>query len=634
MAEAAHTYRVQFMAEYDPTRTLTLRNRFAKEAKRRWKKLNRILREAILTDDCFGLDPATSNRGMVLNAVPTGSFGTGSQPEKMRKFFEWLERQEAIALIAGPGMADVWTDQYVDQAYRQGVTRARSEMIRAGYDVPTMADSGGVDASMMQAQHIDRSLVMKMSIQDDLNSGISATNNTLGRLLANKILEPGADRALLADQVTKILTGLLPDVPMKEINERFVAGMRRTVIMGRTGIVKAHHWATIQEYQTWGVEGGNVMAEWETAEDERVCDECAAMAKGGPYPLDQAIYLIPRHPNCVSGDSVVIAPDMTGIMTSNYSGQIIKLTLANGACLTVTPQHVLCTPDGFVMARFLSNGDDLLYSGLLEREIFNDPNYNRDDLRIDNIIKTFSEYLGMPTRTVPGSPENFHGDAVFCDKDINIVGTASLLENGINTGLVEHFGSKNFSTISVLDVFSRFCSLASLLNRAFSPFGGSVGLSREFLSFFRGCLSHAQKHGLAPIPGGDIVFFKNSDYDIASNHKFFSNFFDRVPVVKHGDDFFSINVELARQVVAASCCESEFNEPVLHGVALLDSDRASDSAQAFSGQVSSVKIVNVDVCHVDSFPVYDVSTMATIYSVNGVMSSNCRCVFLPIRVEK
>lgn len=298
MAEAAHTYRVQFMAEYDPTRTLTLRNRFAKEAKRRWKKLNRIVREAILADDCFGLDPATSNRGMVLNAVPTGSFGSGSQPEKMKKFFEWLERQEAIALINGPGVSATWTDQYVDQAYKQGVTRARSEMIRAGYDVPTIAADGGVDASMMQAQHIDRSLVLKMSIQDDLNSGISATNSTLGRLLANKILEPGADRALLADQVTKILTGLLPEVPMQEINERFVAGMRRTVIMGRTGIVKAHHWATIQEYQTWGVEGGNVVAEWITAEDEKVCDECAAMAKGGPYPLDQAIYLIPKHPGC------------------------------------------------------------------------------------------------------------------------------------------------------------------------------------------------------------------------------------------------------------------------------------------------------------------------------------------------
>ena len=42
---------------YDPTRTLVLRNYFARDMKRRFNELITVLKKSIITNDCFGLHP-------------------------------------------------------------------------------------------------------------------------------------------------------------------------------------------------------------------------------------------------------------------------------------------------------------------------------------------------------------------------------------------------------------------------------------------------------------------------------------------------------------------------------------------------------------------------------------------------
>ena len=72
---------------------------------------------------------------------------------------------------------------------------------------------------------------------------------------------------------------------------------RRAEIMARTEIIRAHHQATIMEYQNWAVEGIKVKAEWATAQDNRVCPQCAPL-EGEIFPLETAMNMIPVHPSC------------------------------------------------------------------------------------------------------------------------------------------------------------------------------------------------------------------------------------------------------------------------------------------------------------------------------------------------
>jgi hypothetical protein len=39
-------------------------------------------------------------------------------------------------------------------------------------------------------------------------------------------------------------------------------------------------------------------AEWSTADDDAVCDDCQDAADESPYTIDEARGMIPLHPNC------------------------------------------------------------------------------------------------------------------------------------------------------------------------------------------------------------------------------------------------------------------------------------------------------------------------------------------------
>jgi hypothetical protein len=289
MTAVVHTYSAQLLSEYDPTRTLTLRNKFAAEAKRRFKVLAAKIRQAIVDDDFFGTQ--------VVRLMASKPHGEGAT-DKVEAFMKWLNGAEAETVLEiNPISGAIWTDKYVDQAYKQGIKRARTEMSRAGYDVPPASADGGADAIALQAGHTEQSIFLKASFKEDINNVVTGTNSLVHKVLGGAVLS-GRASGLTADQIMNIVNGMIPDVSIPEINERFVNGMRRTVTIGRTGIVKDHHLAMCEEYKTWGVEGVDVVAEWVTAGDGRVCEVCQRKAAGGPYPIRQVITMIPAHYGC------------------------------------------------------------------------------------------------------------------------------------------------------------------------------------------------------------------------------------------------------------------------------------------------------------------------------------------------
>jgi len=224
----------------------------------------------------------------------------------------WFDRQEklyleskglwseGIELITAPqlgiGVEDVWTNKYVYSAYQQGIFRARRELQKSGYKVPSIAESGGLGVALNQPMHIDRLGLVYSRTYEELKGINASMSSQISRVLSQGMAE-GRNPRELAIILASTVMGPVGGLGITDTLGRFIPAARRAEIMARTEIIRAHHVATIQEYRNWGLEGVQVQGEWATAGDDRVCDECASL-EGKIFTLEEIESMIPRHPQC------------------------------------------------------------------------------------------------------------------------------------------------------------------------------------------------------------------------------------------------------------------------------------------------------------------------------------------------
>lgn len=282
---------------YDPTRTLTLRNRFSADMSARLRKLKAAIRRSVITNDCFGLKetrPITLQQeygGQDLTPIPYQAFRFDRDPQKVEKFMAWLAQQEQLGLLElvpgdqlGVGTVAPWTNMYIQTAYQKGVARAITEMKKAGIPVPDVP----LSAAFNQPFHIDRVGLMFTRTFNELKGVTEAINQQMSRELAQGIAD-GINPRQLARKLTDAID--LPGIGN-------VSPKVRADLIARTETIRAHHVATIQEYKNAGVEEVKILAEFTTAGDSRVCQRCKDIADGGPYTLEQIEPMIPVHPRC------------------------------------------------------------------------------------------------------------------------------------------------------------------------------------------------------------------------------------------------------------------------------------------------------------------------------------------------
>ena len=175
--------------------------------------------------------------------------------------------------------------------------RARYEMKKAGFDIPSINDTGGIDISMSTPFHIDRLGLIYTRTYNELKGITNAMSQQISRVLAEGMMN-GDGAKLLARKLVGTINGAgMGELGLTDSLGRFIPAKRRAEIMARTEIIRSHHVATIQEYKNWELEGVYLKAEFTTAGDERVCDICAAL-EGNKYTLDEAEGIIPVHPQC------------------------------------------------------------------------------------------------------------------------------------------------------------------------------------------------------------------------------------------------------------------------------------------------------------------------------------------------
>jgi SPP1 gp7 family putative phage head morphogenesis protein len=287
---------------YDPTRTTTLRNEFARKVRKRFQNIRGAIRKAIVEEDVFGL---TSNPQTLAVTTPgPRAFDFPRSADKVQGFMTWLRRQvdrELLEIVEfnqiGQAGEGAWTNLYVRDAYKRGVIRARYELGKAGFEVPSIEQSGGISASMNTPFHVDRLGLLYTRTFNELKGITDAMDQQISRVLAQGIAE-GDRGSTLARKLNAVISGnRIGELGITDTLGRFIPAERRATILARTEIIRAHHLATIQEYRNWGVEGVKVKAEWMTAGDNRVCNQCASL-QGSVFTLDKIEGMIPLHPQC------------------------------------------------------------------------------------------------------------------------------------------------------------------------------------------------------------------------------------------------------------------------------------------------------------------------------------------------
>jgi len=279
---------------YDPTRTLTLRTSFVADFKRRFVKLTRIVQESIVGNDCFGLSNSLSVN--MANAAGRNQFDHPTNAEKVAAFMLWFNSQvEAIIfeLELMQQMSSMWQNKYIFEGYKRGIQRGALEMQKIGMRV----DAPTIEQMMRTSLHMEALDVLYNRVFTNLKEITVAMEHVIRTVLAEGLAN-GDSAKKIADKLVAAINGKgLGDLGITDSLGRFIPAQRRAETLARTEIVRAHHRATINQYRSYSDVGVYIMAEILTAGDNQVCPACNAL-EGNFYTLDEAMNLVPQHPNC------------------------------------------------------------------------------------------------------------------------------------------------------------------------------------------------------------------------------------------------------------------------------------------------------------------------------------------------
>ena len=590
----------------DPTRTTTLRRAFIAEMNKRFRALRGALRKLIETDDVFGLKPSTT---ATINAE-VGAWKFLTDDQKLGKFQSWFQTQVDANILSVDAMGQPWTAKYVDSAYKKGTMKSFTD----AHKVDLLKEADFVEGTREQFL---RSSFAKPERVSKLKMLGTRTFTELKGVTA--AMDQQITRALV-DGMSK---GLHPHEIARNMNKSVEKLTKtRARVIARTEIIHAHSEGQLDAFEDLGVEQVGVEVEWQTARDDLVCAECERM-EGEVMSVSDARGLIPLHPNCLTANTKVLSPDALAILHTHYTGEIINLVTIGGRRLSITPAHVLLTEFGFARAEAIHEGCNLFVDSGMYDKRGTTPN---DDNRMPTIADEFISALEsgeVSTISVPTSAKYLHNEGRFCDKEIHIV---------FSDGVLWDDGKFKVTASGVEETFP-FCkggiahpALSTFAKRLFSvahSSDSSMGGSRDLLALLLGHVLKAKGVGLAPRSRTQPSIYNPFVDCSAADVEALCQCFDGHPTLKQLDHELRVHLcSLPRN--NTSLTHSLIERIIPKPISFADT---GDTPTLF--KVQTDQVLNVHITHVTDLPVYDVTSTSTVYSANGIISSNCRCAFIP-----
>jgi SPP1 gp7 family putative phage head morphogenesis protein len=262
----------------DPTGTTKLRAKFYSEFYQSYIKISKNVKTSIEKNKIFH-DTLRINQ-----PISSGEFLFKSDPEKIQEFIKWLEKElekEVYRLYIPEGSypqevlsGQWWPDAYIAEAYNKGTTTAAS-FLATLYDEPT------IQGLLNSPVHINKVQLLYQRAFDDLKGINSEMSKQISRVLADGLIKGDNPRAI-AREVAKKIRGI---------------GIYRAKMLAHSEIIRAHSHGTLQMFELSEIEEVELLAEFLTAGDFRVCPRCKALS-GKRYKIKDAYEIIPVHPFC------------------------------------------------------------------------------------------------------------------------------------------------------------------------------------------------------------------------------------------------------------------------------------------------------------------------------------------------
>lgn len=186
-------------------------------------------------------------------------------------------------------------------------------------------------------------------------------------------------------------------------------------------------------------EAGQPLLGWYAHPDDRVTPECKA-ADGANFRADvQPMIGWPgtlHGGTCFPAGVEVHSPGTLAATARWYSGEVVEVQTVKGDHFTVTPNHPVLTPQGWVAAGLLDQGSEVVRALSPEQACrLIDPHHAETPSLIENVAGSLSERIGVIARTVPVAAEDFHGDGFGAE--VYVVGADRVLRDGGDAALTQ-----------------------------------------------------------------------------------------------------------------------------------------------------------------------------------------------------
>ncbi len=313
---------------------------------------------------------------------------------------------------------------------------------------------------------------------------------------------------------------------------------------------------------------------------------------------------------------------------AHYAGNAIRIVTASGRNLAVTPNHPVMTDRGLVAADKIAKGDNLIAYSAEEENLagVRDLNGELADSAIEDVFGALVKVGHSFNRRVRGI--DFHGDGEFCNENVEIVDSASVLPYGIDST-----GSKLLDNLGLVkaDLVSRsLCAFFFARNGVDLPAPLFVRFFRKLLPIFWRSLCHSFKRAI-----GAVAVFKTGSIKPPIERD--SGYPSLAAYLKNGLSRLVLRVKVGH--IKSRFTSSDFSPVNPGGLedsphrALRDSNIVRNCLHAFPGLISFDKVVSVESFHYCGH-VYDLQEVSGIMIAQGIISSNCKCTQVSMLVDK
>lgn len=270
----------------DPTRLTALRRQYVAAIEARFTRLAKAIWQSVVVQDDYGLvNPDITLQDIVSRPITNaGAYKFETDAGKVAAYQAWLQQQIDTGLVTSSNAGGQFGATYLNSAYKAGIIRGWQEANpnKASRILP---DTGGTFGQFAN---------------ESFGLPVRATNVEMIYTRSYTKLK-GYTAQMAADTSSTMADALTRGLGAKDTARALVAQVglakSKALRLARTELTAAHADGQLDSYAEAGVRQVDVLAEWATAGDNRVCSMCSAL-NGFIITVAQARGLIPRHPNC------------------------------------------------------------------------------------------------------------------------------------------------------------------------------------------------------------------------------------------------------------------------------------------------------------------------------------------------